>query len=238
MGKEIAPITGTPHLQGYCIFKKPMLLTGVTKLLARAHWDVAKGSAEQNFNYCSKDGSFVEHGIRPPVKTQAATKKRKANYELAIELAKKQKIYEIEPGVLLRHMSAIKQIARDHPPELTDNDNLCGYWFHGPPGSGKSRAARWLYPSSYPKPCNKWWDGYQNQPFIIIDDFDTNHSVLGHHLKIWADHYPFIAEQKGHSIKIRPLIICVTSNYMIHEIFNSDFVLTQALKRRFIEIKF
>ena len=153
---------------------------------------------------------------------------------MALEQAKKQRLYEIDPGVLIRHMSSLKQIARDHPPNLETNDELCGVWFFGPPGCGKSRSARWLYPDAYPKPCNKWWDGYQNQPYVIIDDFDRNHVVLGHHLKIWADHYPFIAEQKGHSITIRPLVLCITSNYHPAWIFTEDKTLYEAIKRRFI----
>uniref|UniRef100_UPI004047D77E hypothetical protein n=1 Tax=Flavobacterium sp. TaxID=239 RepID=UPI004047D77E len=108
--------------------------------------------------------------------------------------------------------------------------------FYGAPGTGKSKTARWLYPNAYPKMCNKWWDGYQHQPYVIIDDFDVNHSVLGHHLKIWSDHYPFLAEQKGHSLKLRPQIICVTSNYHPSEIWISEPVTCAAICRRF-EIK-
>ena len=29
-------------------------------------------------------------------------------------------------------MSSLKQIARDHPPNLETNDELCGVWFFGP----------------------------------------------------------------------------------------------------------
>lgn len=232
VGNEVGE-EGTPHFQGYVIFKKPMLLTGVKKILTRAHWEVAKGTPQQNFDYCSKDGDFEERGVRPAPKTAMATLAKKQNYDAAVALAKQQKIYDVDSGMLLRHMAALKAISRDHPPELADNDYLCGEWFVGPPGTGKSRAARWLYPKAFPKPCNKWWDGYQHEEFVIIDDFDMNHHVLGHHLKIWADHYPFTAEIKGTSIRIRPAIICVTSNYTPEEIFSSDPVLCAAIKRRY-----
>lgn len=232
VGNEIGT-EGTPHHQGYVCFKRPLRLTAVKKLLPRAHWEVAKGSPAQNYQYCSKDGDFLEIGVLPQPQTANASKKRAADYQLAMDQAKRQKLYEVEPGLLIRHMSSLKQIARDHPPELAENDHLSGIWFYGQPGTGKSKTARWLYPNAYPKPCNKWWDGYQNQHYVIIDDFDRNHSVLGHHLKIWADHYPFIAEQKGHSIKIRPTIICVTSNYHPAELFTDDPTLRQAILRRF-----
>lgn len=202
--------------------------------MPRAHIEQMRGTPRQASDYCKKDGCFAEHGVHPKGRdTTAATEKRKADYALAMELAKQQRIYDIEPGLAIRHMSSLKQIARDHLPELQDNENLCGVWFVGPPGVGKSRAARWLYPHAYPKPINKWWDGYKNQEYVIMDDWDVTHKVLGHHLKIWSDHYPFIAEQKGSSIMARPQIICVTSNYSIEEIWCEDPMMCQAILRRF-----
>lgn len=239
VGKEVGA-EGTRHLQGYVIFKTPKYLTGVKKIFPRAHWEVAKGSPQQNRDYCIKEADFTEVGQMPSAadRTKNATKKRKADYDLAIDKAKQQKLYDIESGTLLRHMSALKQVARDHPPLLPDLDYLCGLWLYGAPGTGKSRSARWMFPKAYPKMCNKWWDGYLNEPYVIIDDVDTNHKVLGHHLKIWADHYPFTAEVKGHSVRIRPEIICVTSNYRIEEIFFEDAILQQALLRRYQQISF
>ena len=239
LGHEVGKENGTPHIQGYVCMKKQTTRVSMSKMFPRANLSVMykDSNPKAASDYCKKDGKFQEFGTLPKWKnsdTTAATKKRKADYELAYDLAKKNKLHEIDKGVLIRHMSSLKQIARDHPPQLETNDDLCGVWFYGPPGCGKSRSARWLYPNAYPKPCNKWWDGYQNQDYVIIDDFDRNHVVLGHHLKIWADHYPFIAEQKGHSITIRPKVLCITSNYHPAWIFTEDKTLYEAIKRRFI----
>lgn len=47
--------SGTPHLQGYVVFKKPMRLSAVRQLIPRAHLDIARGTNEQNIAYCTKD---------------------------------------------------------------------------------------------------------------------------------------------------------------------------------------
>ena len=59
-GKEIAPTTGTPHLQGYVEFKEKARPMGL--LPPQVHWKCARGNTNSNFNYCSKDGDFVSWG--------------------------------------------------------------------------------------------------------------------------------------------------------------------------------
>lgn len=85
---------------------------------------------------------------------------------------------------------------------------------------------------------NKWWDGYQRQPNVIIDDFDKCHMVLGYHLKIWADRYAFAAEVKGSTILIRPLKIVVTSNYHPKEIWGETPNTLDPILRRFKIVHF
>lgn len=85
--------------------------------------------------------------------------------------------------------------------------------------------------------CNKWWDNYQDESVILIEDFDKNHKVLCHHLKIWADRYGFRAEKKNGTVVIRPIKIIITSNYSINEIWEEEQD-REPIQRRFKEIMY
>lgn len=68
-GEEIAPTTGMPHLQGYVQFKKRQRLTAIKKIICfdKAHLEIAKGTPEENYKYCTKAGMWRELGamVRP-----------------------------------------------------------------------------------------------------------------------------------------------------------------------------
>jgi len=64
-GRELAPSTGTPHLQGFVAFSGRRRLGAVRTLLPRCHLTSARGSAQQNRAYCIKDGAYEEFGDVP-----------------------------------------------------------------------------------------------------------------------------------------------------------------------------
>lgn len=53
-GREVAPTTGTKHLQGYVEFVRSFRLNHARKIFDAAFWEPAKGSSLQNFRYCTK----------------------------------------------------------------------------------------------------------------------------------------------------------------------------------------
>lgn len=62
-GKEVAPSTGTPHIQGWIDFGKDNKSRPSTlKLPVQISWRTMKGSTAENHNYCSKSNDYVAWG--------------------------------------------------------------------------------------------------------------------------------------------------------------------------------
>jgi len=55
----------TPHIQGYVYFYDAKTVSSVNKKIPRAHLEQSKGSYEQNYNYCTKEGDYYEIGDPP-----------------------------------------------------------------------------------------------------------------------------------------------------------------------------
>jgi len=112
-------------------------------------------------------------------------------------------------------------------------------WWYGSTGTGKSRLAWEKYGDiCYQKMLNKWWDGYDNQPIVIIEEWSPKNDVTASALKIWADRYPFTAQIKGGVLqKIRPLKIIVISNYRLYDCF-PDTRDADPIARRFKQLEF
>jgi len=246
--------SGTKHLQGYIAFKKPVRMSRLKKefLGDRAHCEKARGTDEDNSVYCKKGNQkkdeweelkqsgpnygigadFVEHG------TIETNQGKRTDLEKAIA--------DIKDGATL------SDVAQDHSEvfvkfgrglrdlklmldEPYDHDSVRGLWIWGPPGTGKSHHARQINPNStYLKPQNKWFDGYNGQDIILLDDLDTG--MLGHYLKIWADKYACTGETKGGTINLRHKQFVVTSNYPISYFFPEDQEMCKAVERRFKQV--
>lgn len=99
--------------------------------------------------------------------------------------------------------------------------DLTVYWIYGPPGCGKSNYVHSQHDAKdlYKKTQTNWWDGYRNQPAVLLDEFDD--PQLLHQLKIWMDVYPFTAEVKGSMLTPNYTTFYIVSNHLPQQIWNS-----------------
>ena len=238
--KEIGE-KGTPHLQGVAVYGNACTHKRMREALPGAHIDKIYSTFEQAREYCLKQvtegNPFIEFGDCPKTKKQIGNDE-KARWRLINENVINGNwdlLRENEPMVVNIHLSKLQRFKATFQPPLPDNDKLENYWIWGPPETGKSYAVRhWAKTNGglYNKDCHKWWCGYDNQPNVLIDDFNPEW-VGKHRLKTWVDHYEFPAEIKGGNKTIRPTRFFVTSNYSLEHIFGDDPMLLKAIKRRF-----
>lgn len=234
-GSEVCPKTGKTHSQCYLQTTTSVRRAKLTKILTTAHFEPARGTPQQNRAYCIKDGNFLEHGTIRTIK-RGGQETQQTSHSTLIALAKAGKLLEIEetyPSQFLHRYHTIRAIWKDYQQPCPDSPWTRGVWISGPSGVGKSRLARQIYKPFYPKMANKWFDGYQGEPYIILDDVGPDQAKsLTYHLKIWADRYAFAAESKNHSRQIAPMGFIVTSQYTIESLW-FDEETREALSRRF-----
>lgn len=234
--QEIGQETNFHHWQVFVCFERKLRLQGVREVFGtKGHYELSRSAAA--VDYVWKEETRVE-GTQFELGELPMKRNSKTDWDKVKQSAKRGALDEIPSDVFINHYRTLKLIHKDYMERPKDQENVCGIWYTGIPGSGKSHMARERYQDYYLKPCNKWWDNYQNEENVIIDDLDKNHKVLGHHLKIWSDKYAFLAESKGSAIYCRPKFIVVTSNYKIEDIWFEDPILCDALKRRFIVTEF
>lgn len=163
---------------------------------------------------------------------------------VAATMTTAQLVEAVHPRDLQRTLAGAS-LARMILSKPTDLTAPCGIWLQGRAGVGKSLGIRRTFPSIYLKDHNKWWDGYDGEEVVVVDDVHLDAKWLVHFLKVWADAYAFKAETKGGMMTIRPRLIIVTSNFPLEDLGRTtdykgayNYMLKEdlaALQRRFTE---
>lgn len=247
---ELAPSTSTPHLQGYLVLANPRTFDGTRELLGpRFHLEIARGSAEQNIEYCSKSESrdpdcgfeFVEHGDRRSVigtgsgsgtRTDLAViAKRLRDGETEAEIA------EDHPASYIMYTRGIRSLAQQYIPRRSHKSIV--YWYWGPTGTGKTRAASEESPDAYWKSAaHQWWDGYDGLADVIIDDYRASFCQFNELLRM-LDRYPYQVQVKGSTVQFNAKRIFITSPKDPRETWSSRTEEDVAqLERRIEHVKF
>lgn len=218
---------GTPHFQGYARFDIQRGLNAVRSLIpgGRAHWEPARGSPSQNLAYCTKpDGRLSE----PVVIGQFGGQRGlpggpNAGGRACLKRADFISIIQDNP-----HVSTAQIIEQGGLDIIATQPNLLGTLrgylladerrdgvtvelFYGPTGTGKSRLAHELYPGAYRKAPGIWWDFYQGESVVILDDFDSDFMLIGDLLRS-CDRYPVSVPVKGGFVRLVATHFVITSN--------------------------
>jgi len=212
-GKEIAPETKTPHLQGYLRRKVPVAYKHMqTKVLPRAHWEVARGDAESNKKYCSKEDTNPYVFGDPAAGEQAGKRNDIATIKDMVKEGKGMgEIIDMATSYQAMRCAELilkyKEKPRDFKPTVL--------WFYGETGKGKTYNAVELMKASNMEfwISNKnlaWWEGYDAHPGVIIDDFRKDFCTFHELLRI-LDRYEYRIMNKGGSRQLIAKYIIITS---------------------------
>lgn len=229
--KEVAPTTGTPHLQGYISFHNPKSFKASCEMLPGCRLAVMQGSIAENDEYCSKAGQLVERGEKP-VSNNNKGRAEHLRWQRAKELAKEDKLDDIDADIYVRLYSTLKNIAKDHMKKPEPVAVRC-FWIYGATGTGKSHCVETSFPNCYKKCMDdmKWFDGYDGHKEIYLEDMDIYQIKWGGLMKRLADKWPMQASIKGSMKYIRPETVIVTSNYHPEEIWHDSPTLDPLLRR-------
>lgn len=236
MSKEIAPTTGHEHAHIYIYYRNARSFKCMKDKFPTADIEKARGSPEQANKYVTKDGDkLFEYGTCP-----TGSRSIEVVWKEAVDAFKRGE-GDRESRIYATHQTFFDNLELEYQEEKVYEGNLQNknIWIYGPPATGKSTLARTLAKKDnakvYHKMSNKWWNGYRNQKYVVIEDIDPDRTkCLVDHMKQWADKFPFTSEFKGTARTICPANyrLIVTSNYSIEQCFPRE-VDQDAIYRRF-----
>lgn len=185
VGREVAPSTGTPHLQGYIRFHHRKRLTQVVALIPRAHWTVANGSEEQNRTYCSKGAGVEERGTYDP---RAGVQGRRSDLDKVADLAlngsSALEIAEAHPSDYIRYHGGIERLISLHQSRSANQmRQVSTMVLYGATRIGKTyfvyntilpslNGGMYKTPSPPLRGNYNPFDCYNNEKALFIDEFD------------------------------------------------------------------
>ena len=214
-GREVGE-SGTPHIQGFCVLKKPSRMSAIKRIIPRAHIEKCRGSVEQNVEYCKKGGSFDEWGT---IRTNQGQRNdldavkdlaRRRGMRLVVTQCNYQQIRVAE-----KYLTWCEDERNAHWSEMDVQ------WAWGPTGSGKTEWVReqtkdldafWMVPG-------KWWDGYDNHAVVVLDDFRGSWWKLSYMLRLLQPS-PFRVEIKGAHRQMRAVRFLITSVMHPREVYS------------------
>jgi len=214
---------GTEHYQGYMEFsgQKSLLQLKAMPGLETAHFERRKGSQKQAIDYCRKSETMVDG---PYV------------FGEANEQGKRNDLEEVKKRI--REGASMIDIADEHFTEFCkyskafkEYKSMCMekrtwamdlVFLIGPTRTGKTRTAMEMAGESvYVKPPGKWWDNYDGEETVIIDEMYGSSFPFTELLQL-LDRYPYSIETKGGTVEFISKRIVMTSNQEPEDWYDSE----------------
>ena len=234
------------HWQGYVELKKPMRygamwaslgLNGQGKLL------VSRGTWEDNKKYCSKEDTRFP-GATPKEFGTPCTQGSRNDLKDAIEVLQTKGMEELKlshPHMYVRYWKGFEKLISELQRDELRKDKPFVHWIYGPTGSGKTHFAE-QYANEhkfsyyiYNKSLNGFWQKYNQQPVLILDDFRADTFKFDELLRI-LDRYQYVINQKQGERWINSPYIFITAPVPPEEMFpngeqNKEWDQSQLLRR-------
>lgn len=219
IGRETGE-NGTPHLQGACILGTQTSFSRLKTLIGfrRAHIESMYGRPEDSRVYCSKqDSEPFESGTLPSPGKRTDLHEATAKILAGSNLRDLALSDELGAVAVVKYNKGLTVLRSLTLPDRTEAPAI--FWIFGETGTGKTRcafkAARrlasddadiWISNGGL-----RWFDGYDGQSVVILDDFRSKHVPNFSFFLRLLDRYPFSVEFKGGFVKWIPRYIFITT---------------------------
>lgn len=243
--EELAPQTGTPHLQGYVRFETRRTFSVVRDYFKapRPHLECARGTPNENRLYCTK-AETRRPGTEPYEFGQCPEQRPGARNDIlaltaAVKSGKTFKELTDDPvmvPVIARHMTYYTRLALDSAKPVLRPDLKVTFCV-GPAGSGKSTCAGVFEEGDtyvYDRSLGGFWDGYVAQKKVVFDEM-TGATLKPTEFNRICDKGSYIVNIKGSSAYLAATDIRVCSNFMPEQWWHSVNWNREAFYRRVTE---
>lgn len=203
----------TLHFQGYVEFSNRKKLSTVKNINKFAHWELRRGNRKQAIDYCMKEDTRVED-TEPFIFgdiTDIEDAKQKTTIQVRDMINSNKPMFDVSQeffGYFISNMKNLYAYKSMITPPRNWKTEVTVIW--GPTGTGKSSYCHTLFPEAYWKSKSEWWDGYDGQETVIIDEF-YGWLPYDYMLRL-LDRYPMSVEIKGSHVQFLAKRIIITSN--------------------------
>lgn len=215
-GKEICPKTEKVHYQGWIQLSKLKTLGGVKKLAnsKAIHLECCKGDEFDNDKYCTKDGNYIKLGN---FITQG---NRSDLHKIKDDIFNGKKLVDVlkdDPISYCKYRNGIRDMSSYYNQESTKEFRKVEViLLHGKTASGKTRKAMEEATYKINGDDLAWWDGYDGDKCICIDEYDNNIPITK--LLNILDGYQLRLNIKGSHTYANWNKVYITSNLELDEI--------------------